>query len=1016
MDDRTPTAEPLAMMARGASSARSVRAALLALAVLAALLALGGEAWAQEPGGGQTGKGKPGPSREAPFPAEVQPFQRLSAMLGRPTDTSVTINLLGNRDQDVFVEYGAAGGAYDRKTGTTRLAAGTGAEITITGLAQDREYGYRLQSRAPGETAFTPGPTGRMRTRRAAGSTFFFEIIGDSHPERPQQFDSALYVRNLGRAAADAPDFFMTIGDDFSVDTLDAVMKEAVDAVYVRQRLYLSLVGSVAPVFLVNGNHEQASLANLDGTAANVAVWVQNARNALFPQPAPDGFYSGDAEKVEHVGFLRDYYAWTWGDALFVVIDPYWHSKEPVDNVFGGGEKTRDLWNVTLGRAQYDWFRKTLEGSKATFKFVFAHHVSGTGRGGIERAPYYEWGGKSPDGRDGFAARRPGWKAPIHELMAERGVTAFVQGHDHVFANQLLDGVAYITLPEPADPSYALYNADAFRSGDILPNSGRVRLTVSPSKVVVEYLREWLDGDGPADGTASGPAYRFEIPAGGPPAAGVVDPAQSAPGTTVAQAGKERTDGTTQQRKKDPGAVSAVPKDRAAPKGTEASKGKGSPDAGAAPPPTGGAAVTIAASGDLHARTLVEYPGKTGAGLATAFTKAVDYRYRWGEDPAKLDRTTLTRSAKAGTVTRDAITGLQAGRTYHFRLEWAEAGSKNFALGEPGRFSTMKAAGSSYTFLVEADPHFDENSSEPVYSATLARMAADRPDFAMDLGDTSMVEKLATDAASYLARNQLVRSYWDDVGASLPFFMVLGNHDGEHGWPARKGQPESAEAAALRRTWLVDPNAAPADSFSILSDMAYAFEWGDALFVVLDPYAAETVKPGDDSWAWTLGKKQYDWLAGVLSASKAAYRFVFIHNILGGSGKDARGGADWAGLYEWGGSDGNGADLFAAKRPGWAMPLHALFVKYGVDVVFRGHDHFYAREEKDGVVYQLVPQPSLGNTQRITPEGLAEYGYSSGTFLPSPGYLRVSVAPGKATVEFVRGADGAVVHSYGLKP
>jgi hypothetical protein len=28
-------------------------------------------------------------------------------------------------------------------------------------------------------------------------------------------------------------------------------------------------------------------------------------------------------------------------EVMFVVIDPYWHSPKPVDNVFGGGPKTR---------------------------------------------------------------------------------------------------------------------------------------------------------------------------------------------------------------------------------------------------------------------------------------------------------------------------------------------------------------------------------------------------------------------------------------------------------------------------------------------------------------------------------------------------------------------------------------------------------------------------------------------------------------------------------------------------
>lgn len=98
------------------------------------------------------------------------------------------------------------------------------------------------------------------------------------------------------------------------------------------------------------------------------------------------------------------------------------------------------------------------------------------------------------------------------------------------------------------------------------------------------------------------------------------------------------------------------------------------------------------------------------------------------------------------------------------------------------------------------------------------------------------------------------------------------------------------------------------------------------------------------------------------------------------------------------------------------MPLHELFKTYGVDVVLHGHDHFYAMERKDGIVYQLVRQPSLAKEQRLSPEQLAEYGYSSGVFLPSPGYLRVSVSPQEARVEYLRSADGSVAHAYSIAP
>jgi hypothetical protein len=318
------------------------------------------------------------------------------------------------------------------------------------------------------------------------------------------------------------------------VDTLKNINAETVAQRYELQRPYLSLVGRSAPVFLVNGNHEQAALANLDGTADNVAVWAQNSRNSYFSQPAPDGFYTGDAEQVEHIGLLRDYYAWEWGDALFVVIDPYWHSAVTVDNAVGGqgggrgtggkakpgetqagqgkgSEKVSDKWSITLGDAQYAWLQRTLESSDAKYKFVFSHHVSGTGRGGVELAELYEWGGKNAKGVDEFAAKRPGWDLPIHQLMAKNGVSIFFQGHDHVWATQELDGVVYQELPNPADPNYASDQAKAYRTGEVLPSSGRARVTVSRDKVLVEYVRSYLPRDATAEHPDGEVAYSYEL-------------------------------------------------------------------------------------------------------------------------------------------------------------------------------------------------------------------------------------------------------------------------------------------------------------------------------------------------------------------------------------------------------------------------------------------------------------------------------------------------------------------------
>ena len=437
-------------------------------------------------------------------------------VLASPTSDSIKLNLYSTTESGaVTVAYGTVPGRLDTQTATANLSADKPLEVAVVNLAANTRYYYRVSLvPANGSTTQTSDEL-QFQTARPAGSTFMFALQGDSHPERlKSEFDPTLYQRTLDAVAADRPDFYIAMGDDFSVDTLDAttINEAQVRGRYTLQRPYFSTVARRASLFLVNGNHEQAARYLLDGTPNNVAVWAQNARNSLYSQPAPDRFYGGNSEPVAFIGQLRNYYSWTWGDALFVVIDPYWSSPVPVDNVFGGGSKRSSPWEVTHGDSQYQWLKTTLETSKAKYKFVFAHHVLGTGRGGIEIANLWEWGGKSAAGVDEFATRRPTWNLPIHRLLVANKVNIFFQGHDHIWVREALDGVTYQTLPEPADPAYAFRNDDGYTGGDKYPNSGYTRVTVSPTGIKVEYVRVWLpadEGPGKVSGTV---AFSYSLP------------------------------------------------------------------------------------------------------------------------------------------------------------------------------------------------------------------------------------------------------------------------------------------------------------------------------------------------------------------------------------------------------------------------------------------------------------------------------------------------------------------------
>jgi hypothetical protein len=219
-------------------------------------------------------------------------------------------------------------------------------------------------------------------------------------------------------------------------------------------------------------------------------LWSIGMRKKYFPNPEPGGIYSGNAKPEEGVGMLEDFYAFEWGSALFVVLDPFWFTR---------GRKGEDNWSMTLGEAQYRWLTKTLEASKAPFKFVFVHHlVGGLGkdvRGGVKPAPFMEWGGKNADGSDGFKQHRPGWQLPIHQLFVKTGVSIVFHGHDHLFVKEELDGIIYQEVPQPGHPNGGTRSAEEYGyTGTILGSSGHVRVTVGPNEAKVDYVRSIIPG------------------------------------------------------------------------------------------------------------------------------------------------------------------------------------------------------------------------------------------------------------------------------------------------------------------------------------------------------------------------------------------------------------------------------------------------------------------------------------------------------------------------------------------
>jgi hypothetical protein len=156
------------------------------------------------------------------------------------------------------------------------------------------------------------------------------------------------------------------------------------------------------------------------------------------------------------------------------------------------------------------------------------------------------------------------------------------------------------------------------------------------------------------------------------------------------------------------------------------------------------------------------------------------------------------------------------------------------------------------------------------------------------------------------------------------------------------------------------------------------------------------------AWNLTLGREQYDWLKTTLENSRAKYKFVLAHNLVGGldmgNTGNMRGGIEAAGFYEWGGQNTDGTWGFDNHRPGWGKPIQQLLVDNNVTIFFHGHDHFFAKQDLNGVIYQECPQPGAMNDKNHA----NEYGYKTGTFLDGSGNICVTVTEENVKVEYIR--------------
>ena len=440
------------------------------------------------------------------FSISIVRSQTYSELLGRPTDTTITMNLLVDTSVNVYWEIGTSAGSYSKSTSIYTTIKDTPVVVTFSGLLPNTKYFYRTRYRINGSTGtYAAGTEHFFHTQRPRGTSFSFAVDADPHLDT--NCNPASYTLTLQNMLVKQPDFLIDLGDIFMSEKLDTINQANITKRTTMFRPYLNQVCHSVPLYLTIGNHEGELGWMNNNTDTCLPVRAANTRKKYYNNPYPNSFYTGNTIAEPFVGLRENYYAWEWGNALFVVIDPYWYTK--VTNKAG--------WGWTLGSAQYNWFKSTIVNSTAKFKFIFCHQLVGgngnDGRGGTEWVDFYEMGGKNTDSTYGFNTYRPGWGDPIHGILKNNNGSIYFHGHDHFYGKQDKDCIVYQEVPQPSAKNIKnnLAAQWGYYTGVFFPSRGYLLVTVDNDSAKVDYIKTYIGNEVNATQVNGSIGYSYKI-------------------------------------------------------------------------------------------------------------------------------------------------------------------------------------------------------------------------------------------------------------------------------------------------------------------------------------------------------------------------------------------------------------------------------------------------------------------------------------------------------------------------
>lgn len=316
-----------------------------------------------------------------------------------------------------------------------------------------------------------------------------------------------------------------------------------------------------------------------------------------------------------------------------------------------------------------------------------------------------------------------------------------------------------------------------------------------------------------------------------------------------------------------------------------------------------------------------------------------------------------TSRSNAPFMHRIRVTGLSPGMVYPYTVV---QGAEVFT----GQIETIDDSNSSVRFMVYADSETEPESTgsavvwtQPGNPSSTRRYVADQTEgYRQNLG---VIESRSPDfvgIAGDIVESGGEQRDWDefwrqnagpinDLASSVPILPSPGNHE-DYGGPGAFGGYTDAGAIRGRDKYATYWET-PSPGTGTSTDRYYRIDYGPITYISIDVTNGQPHGTSADT-NWLLGdgpgfpdfnpgSPQYQWLETQLAdaQSKSRFTFVQLHHVPYSTGP-----------HGFPAGTGSGFDNQSGQP---VRVLTPLFLQYGVDAVFSGHDETYQHSIVDGI-------------------------------------------------------------------